>query len=119
MLKILLFKKLRADSLTAKTDLAIRHFRTNETTKKDLYDERVFLFAVCDCQLNVKLYELINTYHTDVCFQFHPKILGVRNFKYSKFLDIYCTPIVLYQLNMYQDVWQLSALISLLHTLGE
>ena len=23
-------------------------------------------------KLNVKLYELINNYHTDVCFQFHP-----------------------------------------------
>ena len=41
-------RNFRTDSLTAKTDLAIGCFRTPETTKKDLHDERVFLFAMCD-----------------------------------------------------------------------
>ena len=41
-------------------------------TKKDLYDKR-FSYLLCVIgKLNVKLYELINNYHTDVCFQFHP-----------------------------------------------
>ena len=34
---------------------------------------RGFSYLLCVIgKLNVKLYELINNYHTDVCFQFHP-----------------------------------------------
>ena len=34
---------------------------------------KVFSYLLCVIdKLNVKLYEQINKYHTDVCFQFHP-----------------------------------------------
>ena len=41
--------------------------------QKRTYTTKGFSYLLCVIgELHVKLYELINNYHTDVCFQFHP-----------------------------------------------
>ena len=68
-------------------DLAIGRFRIPETTKKDLHDERGFYLLCVIGKLNVKLYELINNYHTDVCFQFHPINSMSNNVSHNKTIN--------------------------------
>ena len=62
-------------SFTAKIDLAIgRPKRQKRTSTTKGFSNLLCVVG----KLNVKLYEQINNYHTDVCFQFHP-IKGFSN----------------------------------------
>ena len=75
------------DSFTAKIDLAIGCFRTPETTKRT-YTAKGFSYLLCMLdKLNMKLYELINNYHTDVCFQFHPINSMSNNVSHNKTIN--------------------------------
>ena len=56
-------------------------------TKKDLHDESVFFLLCVISKLNVKLYEQINKYHTDVCFQFHPINSMSNNVSHNKTIN--------------------------------
>ena len=77
------------DSLAAKIDLAIVRFQTPETTKRT-YTTKGFSYLLCVIgKLNVKLYELINNYHTDVCFQFHLINSMLNNVSHNKIIIRY------------------------------
>ena len=70
--------------LIAKIDLAIgrpkRQKRTN-TTKE--FSNLLYVIG----KLNMKLYELKNNYHTDVCFQFHPINSMSNNVSHNKTIN--------------------------------
>ena len=84
-MKKITVRNFRTDSFTAKIDLAVRRPKRQKRTNTT----KGFSNLLCVIgKLNVKLYEQINNYHTDVCFQFHPINSVSNNFLITKQLII-------------------------------